>query len=74
MATPKKKEDGLKDESVLKEKEKALGLALTHIEKEFGKGAIMRLGDGVKVDIGSIPTGSLALTWLWVWEEYQGEE
>ncbi len=61
MATPKKKEDGLKDESVLKEKEKALGLALTHIEKEFGKGAIMRLGDGVKVDIGSIPTGSLAL-------------
>jgi len=42
-------------------KGKALGLAVKQIEKQFGKGAIMRLGDAPVVQIDSIPTGSLTL-------------
>lgn len=43
-------------------KKRALDLALTQIEKQFGKGAIMKLGGGeVPTDIPSISTGSLAL-------------
>jgi recombination protein RecA len=40
---------------------KALNLALKQIEKQFGRGAIMRLGDEPVAKIDSIPTGSLAL-------------
>ncbi|MEE8443122.1 MAG: recombinase RecA [Dehalococcoidia bacterium] len=44
------------------EREKALGLAIGQIEKEFGKGAIMRLGEAsARMSGGVIPTGSLAL-------------
>jgi len=44
------------------DKEKALDLALAQIEKQFGKGAIMRLGKtGAAVGIEAIPTGSLGL-------------
>ncbi len=43
-------------------KKKALGAALNQIEKQFGKGSVMRLGDATAVrDIEVIPTGSLAL-------------
>jgi recombination protein RecA len=42
-------------------KQKALDLAVKQIEKQFGKGAIMRMGDEPVVKIDSIPTGSLAL-------------
>ena len=43
-------------------KRRALDLALTQIEKQFGKGAIMKLGGGeVPTDIPSISTGSLTL-------------
>ncbi|MCK9572860.1 MAG: recombinase RecA [Candidatus Omnitrophica bacterium] len=42
-------------------KKKALELALSQIEKQFGKGAIMRLGEGVKLDIEVIPTGIISL-------------
>ncbi|HBA89797.1 MAG TPA: recombinase RecA [Geobacter sp.] len=42
--------------------EKALDLALSQIEKQFGKGAIMRLGNDEPLpDVASIPTGSLSL-------------
>lgn len=61
MANIKKKEEQEKDLAVSKEKEKALSLALSHIEKEFGKGAIMRLGADFKMDVSAIPTGSLSL-------------
>lgn len=45
-----------------KDKEKAIELAMGQIEKQFGKGAIMRLGaDGALVPVESIPTGSLSL-------------
>ena len=43
------------------EKMKALELALQHIEKQFGKGSIMRLGENTKFDIAVIPTGALSL-------------
>jgi len=42
-------------------KNKALKMALDKIEKDFGKGSIMRLGDKTSVDCECIPTGALAL-------------
>lgn len=43
------------------EKQAALDAALKKIEKNFGKGAIMRMGEKVDTQISTIPTGSLAL-------------
>ncbi len=43
------------------DKKKALETALHQIEKNFGKGSVMRLGDRPEMNIDSIPTGSLAL-------------
>lgn len=43
------------------DKGKALDLTLAQIDKQFGKGSIMKLGDRPKQDIKSIPTGSIAL-------------
>ena len=43
------------------EREKALEMALAHIDKNFGKGSIMKLGDSTHVDIGAIPTGAMSL-------------
>ena len=43
------------------EREKALNLALEKIEKDFGKGTIMRLGDAPKNNIDSISTGAMNL-------------
>ena len=43
------------------EKEKALELAIGQIEKRFGKGSIMKMGDTALPPIEAIPTGSLAL-------------
>jgi recombination protein RecA len=42
-------------------KSKALGLALDQIEKQFGKGSIMKLGESHKAQVECIPTGSLSL-------------
>ncbi len=41
--------------------EKALGVALSQIEKQFGKGSIMRMGETVHMAIEAIPTGALSL-------------
>ena len=43
------------------EKERALSAALAQIERQFGKGSMMRLGDEEQVAIPSISTGSLGL-------------
>lgn len=44
------------------EKDKALAEALEQIQKQYGKGAIMRMGDdGLKTNVESIPTGSISL-------------
>ena len=43
------------------DKNKALETALTQIEKQFGKGAVMRLGENKHMNIEHISTGSLSL-------------
>ena len=43
------------------DKKKALETAISQIEKVYGKGSIMRLGDGMQVNVEAIPTGSLSL-------------
>jgi len=47
--------------SAAPDREKALALALAQIEKNHGKGSVMRLGDEIRAPIGTIPTGSIAL-------------
>ena len=47
--------------SISEEKNKALKLAIEKIEKDFGKGSIMKLGDRPMVNVESIPTGALSL-------------
>lgn len=43
------------------DKNKALNLVLTQIERNFGKGTIMRLGDATRMKVETIPTGALTL-------------
>lgn len=43
------------------DKEKALSAALSQIERQFGKGSIMKLGDNTTMDIETVSTGSLGL-------------
>jgi len=43
------------------ERDKALEMALGQIEKQFGKGSVMRMGETTGMDVESIPTGALAL-------------
>ena len=43
------------------DKKKALETAISQIEKNFGKGTVMRLGDRPEMNVDAIPTGSLAL-------------
>lgn len=43
------------------QRQKALELALSQIEKQYGKGAIMTLGGNLRLNIDAIPTGSIAL-------------
>ncbi|MBM3245573.1 MAG: recombinase RecA [Candidatus Omnitrophica bacterium] len=57
MSAEKKKEES-KDSL---NRQKALELALAQIEKQFGKGSIMKLGGDVKADVEAIPTGTLTL-------------
>jgi recombination protein RecA len=45
----------------MSEREKAIELALSQIERRFGKGAIMKLGEVAHVHVEAIPTGSIAL-------------
>ena len=46
---------------ISEEKKKALDVAMSQIEKNFGKGAIMKLGEVGSVNVDSIPTGALSL-------------
>ncbi len=49
-------------EPTLKDKERAVDIAISQIQKQFGKGAVMRLGDrGSVEDVSVIPTGSIAV-------------
>ncbi|MCD6180598.1 MAG: recombinase RecA [Bacteroidales bacterium] len=49
------------EQDIKKEKLKALQLTLDKIEKSYGKGAVMKMGDSAVVPIASISTGSLGL-------------
>ena len=44
--------------SMVSEKEKALEAAISQIQKQFGKGSIMKLGETTETNISTIPTGS----------------
>jgi len=57
MVVDKKKEEAHN----ITDRQKALELALSQIEKQFGKGSIMKLGGDVKVNVETIPTGALTL-------------
>lgn len=47
--------------TTVSEKQKAVELAMAQIERSFGKGSIMKLGEAQKIAIETIPTGSLSL-------------
>jgi recombination protein RecA len=50
------------DEKAIKARDTALQGALTQIERQFGKGSVMRMGDeGAQVKVNAIPTGALSL-------------
>ncbi|TSC93861.1 MAG: recombination protein RecA [Candidatus Berkelbacteria bacterium Athens1014_28] len=55
------KENTNKNDSIKKAKSEALDVALASIEKQFGKGSIMKYGADTKLDVAVIPTGSFAL-------------
>ena len=60
MAAAKAKDS--KDEIKFEDKQKALDAALSQIEKQFGQGAVMKLGDdSAKMNVEVVPTGSLSL-------------
>lgn len=48
-------------DNIIQDKEKALATAVEQIEKQYGKGAVMRLGENASMNVEHIRTGSLAL-------------
>ncbi len=57
-----KKDESKKDDIRFEDKDKALSAALGYIEKQFGKGAVMKLGDSSRqMNVEVTPTGSLSL-------------
>ena len=60
MSIEEKKNEGFSD-GLSKEKDKALSLVLGQIERNFGKGSIMRLGDASRMRVETISTGALTL-------------
>ncbi|MEL6814414.1 MAG: recombinase RecA [Cyanobacteria bacterium J06598_3] len=52
---------GVGNSAVDKARQQALGKVLTHIERNFGQGSIMRLGDAQRMKIETIPSGALPL-------------
>jgi recombination protein RecA len=67
MATDKTKSSKVTDEANMVAagandgKNKALGMALEQIEKQFGKGSIMKLGESTHAAVETMPTGSISL-------------
>ena len=60
MATKKKKE-AVEQVSDKANRDKALSTAISQIEKKFGAGTIMKLGDNAKMEVSAVSTGSLTL-------------
>lgn len=61
MAKDKLKDLKINPNQSAEEKAKALATAIGQIEKQFGKGAVMRLGQNQAMNVGFVPTGSLTL-------------
>ncbi|MBN1914167.1 MAG: DNA recombination/repair protein RecA, partial [Candidatus Omnitrophica bacterium] len=61
MSIEKKKADIKTESRDTSDRKKALELALLQIEKQFGKGSIMKLGGEVRANVEVIPTGALTL-------------
>lgn len=61
MAKDKSKDLKINPNQSVEEKAKALATAIGQIEKQFGKGAVMRLGQNQAMNVGFVPTGSLTL-------------
>ncbi|MDO4740625.1 MAG: recombinase RecA [Eubacteriales bacterium] len=61
MAAEKKKEKALATQKFGDERRKALEIALGKIEKDFGKGSLMKLGDSANTQVEVIPTGIMHL-------------
>ncbi len=61
MSIKKGKSNMASSTTSVADRTKALDAAITQIERSFGKGSIMRLGDGQVLEVETIPTGSLGL-------------
>ncbi len=61
MASSKSEKDRVIRQSNSEGRERALAEALKQIERQFGKGSIMKLGDESEINIDTFPTGSLSL-------------
>ena len=59
-ASKKKTNDNIADRTP-EERKKALDTAIAQIEKDFGKGSIIRMGEKSRMNVSSVPTGSIAL-------------
>ena len=57
----KKKKNAVVAPVSAEDKKKALATALSQIEKDFGKGTIMKLGENAHMNVEAVPTGSLTL-------------
>ena len=57
----KKRKPGVESAAPAEDRKLALETAMAQIEKNFGKGSIMRLGEAANIDVEAIPTGPLAL-------------
>lgn len=51
----------MKNSKEMEQKNRALDEAFSKIEKQFGKGSVMRMGDAPKLNIEAIPTGAMNL-------------
>lgn len=49
------------DDKKVQERKKALENAMAHIDRQYGKGAVMKLGENLHMNIDVIPTGALSL-------------
>src|SRR6201995_3740566 len=61
MATKTEPQEESKESKVTAARNKNLDLAIQQIAKDYGDGAIMRLGDSQKMDVETIPTGNILI-------------
>ena len=61
MATKEKKEKAAVESVSSEGKKKAIATAMSQIEKKYGKGSIMKLGENTRMNVSAVSTGSLSL-------------